>query len=44
MKTVKDHGPFDVSSGLIAATGEVVIQVMAEITQKVLDGFVMPVE
>ena len=44
MKTVNPLGPFDVSPELIAATEEVAIQVMAEITQKVLDGFVMPVE
>ena len=38
MKTGKSPGPSD----LIAASGGVGIQVMAEICQKVLDGFGMP--
>ena len=44
MKTGKVHGPPEVSLELIAASGEVGIQVMAEICQKVLDGFGMPAE
>ena len=44
MKTGKAPGPSEVSLELIAASGGVVIQVMAEICQKVLDGFGMPAE
>ena len=39
IKTVKAPGPSEVSLELIAASGGVGIQVMAEIRQKVLDGF-----
>ena len=39
MKTGKAHGPSEVSLELIAASGGVGIQVMAEICQKVLDRF-----
>ena len=42
MKTVKIPGPSDVSLELIAASWGVGIQAMAEICQKVLDGFGMP--
>ena len=44
MKTGKAPGPSEVSLELIAASGGVGIQVMAEICQKVLDGFGMPAE
>ena len=44
MKTEKVLGPSEVSLELIAASGGVEIQVMAEICQKVLDGFAMPAE
>ena len=44
MKTGKIHGPSEVSLELIAASGGVGIQVMAEICQKVLDGFGIPAE
>ena len=44
MKTGKVPGPSEISLELIAASGGVGIQVMAEICQKVLDGFRMPVE
>ena len=44
MKTRKAHGPSEVSLELIAASGGVAIQVMAEICQKVEDGFGMPAE
>ena len=44
MKTGKAPGPPKVSLELIAASGGVGIQVMAEICQKVLDGFVMSIE
>ena len=37
-------GPSHVSLQMIAASGEMIIQVMAEVCQKVLDGFGMPVE
>ena len=39
MKTGKAHGPSEVSYRSIAASGGVVIQVMADICQKVQDGF-----
>ena len=39
MKTEKTHRPSKVSLELIAASGGVGIQVMAEICQKGLDGF-----
>ena len=44
MKTEKDPGPSEVSLGLIAASGGVRIQVMAEICSNILDGFGMPAE
>ena len=44
MKTAIAPGPSEVSLELNAASGGVGIQVMAEICQKVLDGFGMPVE
>ena len=44
MKTGKAPGPSEVSLELIAASGVVGIQVVAEICQWVLDGFGMPVE
>ena len=44
LKTGKAPGPFEVSLEFIVAIGGVGIQVMAEICQKVLDGFEMPVE
>ena len=44
MKTGKTPGSSEVSLELIAASGGVGIQVMAEICQNVLDGFGMPVE
>ena len=44
MKTGKAPGPSEVSLELIAASGGVGIEVMAEIYQKVLDGFGMPAE
>ena len=44
MKTGKTSGPSEVSQELIAANGGVGIQVMAEICQKVLDGFGIPAE
>ena len=44
MKTGKAPGPSEVSLELIAASGGVGIQVMAEICQKVLYGFGMPAE
>ena len=44
MKIEKAPGPSEVSLELIAASGGVWIQVMAEICQRVLDGFGMPVE
>ena len=44
MKTGKAPGPSEVSLELIAASRGVGIQVMAEICQKVLDGFGMPAE
>ena len=44
MKTGKAPGPSEVSLELIAASGVVGILVMAEIYQKVLDGFGMPAE
>ena len=44
MKTVNVPGPSEVSLELIAAGGGVGIQVMAEICQKVLDGFGMSAE
>ena len=42
MKTGKASGPLEESLELIAANGGVGIHVMAEICQKVLDGFGMP--
>ena len=44
MKTGKAPGPTETSLELIAASGGVGIQVMAEICLKVLDGFGMPAE
>ena len=44
MKTGKVPGSSEVSLELIAAIGGVGIQVMAEICQRVLDGFGMPAE
>ena len=44
MKTGKAPGPSEVSLELIAASGGVGIQVMAEICQKVQDGYGMPAE
>ena len=44
MKKGKVTGPSEVSLELIAASGGVGIHVMAEICQKVLDGFGMPAE
>ena len=44
MKTEKSPGPSEVSLELIAASGGVGIQVMAEICQKVLNGFGIPAE
>ena len=44
MKTGKAPGPSEVSLELIADSGDVGIQVMAEICPKVLDGCRMPVE
>ena len=44
MKTGKNSVPSEVSIELISASGVVVIQVMAEICQKVIDGFGMPAE
>ena len=44
MKTGKAPGPSEVSPELIAASGGVRIQVMAEICQKVQDGFGMPAD
>ena len=44
MKTVKAPVPSEVSLELIAASGRVGIQIMAEICQKVLDGLGMPAE
>ena len=44
MKTGKAPGRSGVSLELIAASGGVGIKVMAEICQKVLDGFGMPAE
>ena len=44
MKTGKVPGTLEVSLVLIAASGGVGIKVMAEICQKVLDGFGMTVE
>ena len=44
MKTGKAYGPSDVLLELIAASGGVGIQVMAEICQKVLDEFGMTAE
>ena len=44
MKAGKDPGPSEVLLELIAASGGVGIQVMAEICQKVEDGFGMPAE
>ena len=41
MKTGKAFGPSEISLELIAASGGVGIQVMAEICQKILDGFGM---
>ena len=44
MKTRKATGPTQLSLELIAISGGVGIQVMAEICQKVLDGFGIPAE
>ena len=44
MKTGKASGPSEVSLELVAASGGVGIQVMAEICRKVLDVFGMLVE
>ena len=44
MKTGKSLGPSEISLKLIAASGGVGNQLMAEICQAVLDGFGMPVE
>ena len=44
MKTGKATGPSEISLELIGASGGVGIQAMAEICQKVLDGFGMPTE
>ena len=44
MKTGKVPGPSEVSLELIAASGGVGIQMMAEICRKVLDGFGMPAD
>ena len=44
MKTGKVPGPSEVSQELIAARGGVGIHVMADICQRVLDGFEMPAE
>ena len=44
MKTGTAPAPSEVSLELIAACGGVGIQVMAEICQKVLDGFGMPAD
>ena len=44
MRTERTPEPSEVSSELIAASGEVGMQVMIEICLKILDGFQMPVE
>ena len=44
MKAGKALGPSEVSLELIAASGGVGIQVMAEICQRVCYGYVMPIE
>ena len=44
MKTGDAHGPSEVLLELIAASGGVRIQMMAEICQKILDGFGMQAE
>ena len=44
MKTDKVPGPSEVSLELISASGVVGIRVMADICQRVLDGFGLPVE
>ena len=44
MQTGKAHRPSEVSLELIAASGGVVIHVMANICQIDLDGFGMPIE
>ena len=44
LKTEKTHGSSNVLMELIAANGEVGIQVMAVICQRVLDWFEIPVE
>ena len=44
MKTVKTLGPSEISQELITARRAVVMQVMAEICKKVLDGFEMQAE
>ena len=44
MEIVKAPGPSEVSLELIPASGSIGIRVMVEICQKVLDGFVKPVE
>ena len=44
MKTGKAPGPSEISLELIATNEGIDIQVMAEICQKVLDGFGMPAE
>ena len=44
MKTGEAHGPSEVSLEFYAASGGVGIQVMADVCQRVLDGFRMPGE
>ena len=44
MKTGKHPGPSKIKIELIVASGGVIIQEMADICQKVLDGFGMPAE
>ena len=44
MKKGKAPGSSEVSLELIAASGEVGIHVMADVCQKILDGFGMPAE
>ena len=44
MRTGKAPGPFEVSLDLIAASGGLVIPMIAEISQKVVDRFGMPAE
>ena len=44
MKTGKSSGPSEISLELMAASWRVMIQVMAEIYQRIIDGFGMPFE